>query len=144
MQGGTLNQFKVMKFKNILFLLLTISFWNCKSEVSLFRYFDKNASFTLHVKDSALNISDLKGREIFPHDTIYLEFMKWMKNNESGWQSTMASFSSEAFIEQGKFRLLYLKDGGVVLIFIDKENKVRQYSKASKKGELNFLTKSTT
>ena len=130
-----------MKFRNIFFFLLVLGTTSCKTDINVFDYFDKTAPFNFHKKDSVLNITDLSGREISPGNAIYLDFVKWLENNKSGWQSTPASFVSEAFIDQNNFRFLYLKDGSGVIIFIDKENKVRQYSKLIKKGDLIFLTK---
>jgi len=124
-----------------LFLLALILF-SCKEKIILDNYFDKKASFNIkfYETDSVTKFTNLKQLNVLPSDEIYSKLVNWIDNNKTDWQISPASYIPDASIEQGSFRLLYLrKSNTVVANFIDSKNLAHQYSKALKNGELEFI-----
>ena len=70
----------------------------------------------------------------------YLKLIEWGKKNTNGWHLTPVSYIAEIYVGQRNFRLLYTSGTkGVVIGFTDKKGNSKQYSKTTKKGELDFL-----
>lgn len=131
------------QIKYLFLVTITCIYASCSSTVNMNDYIDKNSSFTLTLKsrDTITAFTKSTQTDITVNSKKYLTFIKWINNNESGWQWTPASYITNVSLEQGSFRLLYTTGmDAVVISFIDKEKKARQYSKPIKKGELNFLT----
>jgi hypothetical protein len=126
-------------FLQLLFLVLIMQV-GCKTEITIGDYFDKNLSLTLkrtfRNENSSLSTTDTK--QISPNSDKFLRLTKWCNDNKIGWEETYASFISELSITQNSFRLLVLNEA-VVVGFTDKEGKAKQYSKAIKKDDLNFM-----
>ena len=141
---SSIQYFIMTKQMKYLFLVTTTCILaSCSSTINMNDYIDKNSSFTLTLKsrDKMTALTKSTQTDIAVNSKKYLNLIKWINNNESGWQWTPASYITNVSLEQGSFRLLYMTGmDAVVISFIDKENKARQYSKPIKKGELNFLT----
>ena len=114
---------------NYLFLVTTTCILaSCSSIINMNDYIDKNSSFTLILKsrDTITALTKSTQTDIAVNSKKYLNLIKWINNNESGWQWTPASYITNVSLEQGSFRLLYMTGmDAVVISFIDKENKAR-------------------
>ena len=126
----------------LLFLLLILTTQiGCKTEVIISGYLDKNLPLnltqTFKTENSLLSTTNTK--QILPNSDKFLRLVKWCDENKTGWQETYASFISNLTLTQNSFKLLVL-DEAVVIGFIDKQGKSKQYSKTIKKDDLKFLT----
>ncbi len=84
-----------------------------------------DSSLTIRINADSKKIADLKA---------------WFKNNPDNWESSIASWATpDIFLTSNDFRLLIFNDF-VVVGFVDKSGKQRQYKKAADKSEFNFLT----
>jgi hypothetical protein len=126
-----------------LFLFITICILtSCSRQINFNEYVDKNKPFvvTIHKNDSLTGLTTTKQLEILANSDKYNKLTEWADNNTSEWRSTPASYILEVAVYQENFRLLYTTgEAGVVISFMDKENKSRQYRRNTKKGELDFL-----
>jgi len=131
-------------------ILLLFMFFNiciltsCSSQININEYIDKNAPMKLRTNkiDSLTGFTSTEQLEIPVNSDKFILLTQWADNNTTGWRSTPASYIAGVYVGQGNFRLLYTTGtAGVVIGFTDKDNKSRQYSKDTKKGELDFLVK---
>ena len=131
--------------RRILQLLLFFyicSLTSCTSQINFYDFIDKNAPLELRINkyDSMTGLTSTQQLEIPVNSDKFIKLERWANNNTTGWRSTPASYHAAVYVGQGNFRLLYTAgSAGVVIGFTDKENKSRQYSKITKKGELDFL-----
>lgn len=133
--------------KNYLLILglsiLTFLLSGCTTDININNYIDKNDPFglTFNKKDSATGFTKSDHFEISVNSDKYKKIIQWGNENTKGWKWTPASYITDISIGQDNFRLLHtFGSNGVVIGFTDKEGKPRQYTKAIKKGELDFLT----
>jgi len=130
-----------MKGTNIIlifFFLLTIT--SCSTEISIEKYVDLNSNLTLTVNrtNETTGLTESETKIIEPRSEKFKKLINWANNNLDNWKSTPASYVAKVAVTQKDFRLLYNQDF-VVIGFIDNDGKAQQYSKAVKKGELEFL-----
>ena len=112
---------------------------SCSSQININEYIDKNAPLKLKFDKIDSSTEQL---EIPVNSDKFIQLAQWADNNTTGWRSTPASYLLEVAVYQENFRLLFTTGkAGVVISFMDKENKPRQYSKKTKIGELDFLVK---
>ncbi len=123
----------------IIFSLLTIT--SCSTEISIEKYVDHNSNLTLteNRTNEKTGLTEIETKIIEPKSKKFKKLIDWGNNNLDNWKSTPASYLAKVAVTQMDFRLLYNQDF-VVIGFIDNDGKAKQYSKAVKKGELDFLT----
>jgi hypothetical protein len=126
-----------------LFFFITICvLTSCSKQVNFNEYIDKNKPLgvTIYKNDSLTRLTTTKQIKILPSSDKFNKLTEWADNNTTEWISTPASYLLEIAVYQENFRLLYTTgESGVVISFVDKENKPRQYRRNTKKGELDFL-----
>jgi L-rhamnose isomerase len=103
-------------------------------------YFDTEKSFllTVYTLDKSTGLTTTEQSEIRPTTEKFNEFVKWCKANDGDWESSPASFVGQFTMTQDDFGLLYINNG-VVIHFLDKGGKPRQYTKTVKAGDFEFL-----
>ena len=114
---------------------------SCSTEISIEKYVDLNSNLTLTVNrtNEKTGLTESETKVIEPKSEKFKKLIDWGNNNLDNWKSTPASYLAKVAVTQMDFRLLYNQDL-VVIGFIDDDGKAQQYSKAVKKGELDFLT----
>ena len=132
------RQLHTMKQNTSIFALmvtifLTCVFSSCQTNIYINDHFDKTKSIKLSVGNP------LKHIDLTTNSEKYKKLVEWSNKNTGGWHPTFASYISEISLHQGDFRLLYLKEGGVVIGFTDPKGEPKQFSKTIDKGELDFL-----
>lgn len=129
--------------KKLFSVALAFALTCCSSDINIFEHIDKNSSLYISISDSNSNSFDRRETEVPVNSEKYLLFSKWAGNNTGGWQMDPVSYVlPDITVSQNSFRLLYwVGKDNVVISFIDKNKKGRQYSKLIKKGELSFLAK---
>jgi hypothetical protein len=123
---------KLIKNIGFLFLIFTIS---CGQNLDFEEILKNKKQFELKFNPAGdINLdSSLTTR-------ISADLKAWFKNNPDNWESSIASWATpDIFLTTTDFRLLIFKDF-VVVGFVDKSGKQRQYTKAANKSEFNFLT----
>ena len=88
--------------------------------------------------DKSTGLTTTEQSEIQPATERFNKFIDWCKKNSEEWKSSTASFVGQFTITQNDFGLLYINNI-VVIYFLDKDGKSRQYSKAVKEGDFEFL-----
>ena len=126
-----------------LFLFITICvLTGCSRQINFNEYIDKNKPFlvTIYKNDTVTGLTTTKQLEILANSDKFNKLTGWADNNTTEWRSTPASYLLEVAVYQENFRLLFTTgEAGVVISFMDKENKSRQYRRNTKEGELDFL-----
>ena len=115
---------------------------SCSSQININEFIDKNEPLELKINkiDSLTGFTSTEQLKIPANSDKFIQLTQWADNNTTGWKSTPASYIAGVYVGQGNFRLLYTPGtAGVIIGFIDKNDKSRQYSKDIKKGELDFL-----
>jgi flagellar hook assembly protein FlgD len=133
-----------METKYLIITLLTFVFTSCSTNVELENYIDKSAPFqlTIYQLDSETGLTTSKKTELSVKSEKWKKLIEWIEKNEKDWKSAPASYIGNVYVTQGKFRIIYSKDGnGIVIGLIDSNGNPKQYRKGFKKGELDFLTK---
>ncbi len=131
------------ELKKLLALLgLTLLFISCESPVKFSDYIDKTTSFTLTINqlNQTTGLTNSTQTEIEIKSEKCAKLIEWIEKNNNGWTIAHASYISKISVSQDNFHLRYYPEGSVVLSFVDKEGKGRQYTKEIKVGELDFLT----
>ncbi len=137
----------ITKTKYLIIILLTFVFTGCSADIELKDYIDKSAPFQLIINqtDVETGLTTRKTIELIVNSEKWKKLIEWEENNKDGWQSSPASYIADISVIQGNFRLLYLRiSSGVVISFIDKQGKSKQYIKTIPKGDLDFLTSKKT
>ena len=93
---------------------------------------------TVYTLDKSTGLTTTKQIEIRPTTEKFNKFVKWCKTNYGDWESSPASFVGQFTMTQDDFGLLYINNG-VVIHFLDKGGKPRQYTKTVKEGDFEFL-----
>jgi hypothetical protein len=122
---------KLNLYLGILLSLFTLTF--CNTDVQFLNIIDKSKDF---------EIVGSKEKAIYRNSIKHKLLINWTERNSNNWTQTPITFLHNIAIEQNNFRLEYYsgKDK-VVISFIDKTNKPRQFIKTVKAGELDFLFK---
>jgi hypothetical protein len=124
--------------------ILTSIFSGCRTDFNISEYINKRAplKLTINKKNNSTGLTTSSNFEITVNSDKYQKIIEWGNKNTDGWKYTPASFIGDISVTQGNFRILYtLGSNGVVIGFIDKDNKPKQYSKTIEKGSLDFLYK---
>lgn len=123
------------KYLGLVFTLLIVS---CSKDIQIVDYVDSNKSF--EIIQMTKSVESRKINEIKVGEEKHEQLLKWLESNNQNWESTPASYISELVIYQEDFKLLVLKDQkGLVMSFVDKNKKTRQYVKSVNPKELKFL-----
>ncbi len=122
-----------MNLKITLLLPIIFLLSSCSTEIELVNYIDQTRSLNLSRQETKTQPT-----EIDPKSEKYSKIIEWAKKNTDGWQSTPASYVSKVTISHGEFRLLY-NSSYVVVGYVDKDGKAKQYSRDIKPGDLDFL-----
>ncbi len=93
---------------------------------------------TVYRLDRATGLTTTEQSEIRPTTEKFNKFVNWCKTNNEDWQSSPASFVGQFTMTQDDFGIL-CNNNGVVIRFLDKGGKARQYSKTVKEGDFEFL-----
>jgi hypothetical protein len=94
---------------------------------------DHNSPFILRSQGKFI------GDTIQVHSEKHNQIMTFLQNNRFGWQYTPASYISSFSIHQDNFHMTLLKKGGVVISFMDKDGKSKQFIKTVEPTQLLFL-----
>ena len=130
------------KITFVFILTATCILTSCSSSININDYVEKNSPFilTLNKTDLATGLTKSSKTNIPVNSDKHLNLINWFDKHRNGWQPMPASYVTYISVTQGAFRLLYDNHGdGVIIGFIDKDKKARQYSKTIEKGELDFL-----
>jgi hypothetical protein len=113
---------------------------SCTTGINVTDYFDteKSLTLTVYTLDKSTGLTTARQSEIRSTTEKFNKFVNWCKTNNEDWESSPASFVGEFTMTQDDFGLLYINNG-VVIHFLDKEGKPRQYTKTAKKGDFEFL-----
>ena len=125
--------------KNIGFLLLIFTI-SCGQNIDFEEVLKNEKQFELKINPNGnLNLDSSSVTNINADSKKIDQLKTWFKNNPDGWESSIASWATpDIFLTSNDFRLLIFKDG-VVVGFVDKLGKQRQYTKSADKLEFNFL-----
>ena len=115
---------------------------SCNVKIETAELIKNNQRLTLKFNSDGYFLkSDSTDRIIDCNSIKYSQLKKWFTDNSDDWQSSPASYAPSDMIIIGKdFRFLIFKDF-VVVGFIDKEGKSRQYTKSVTKDTFDFLLK---
>lgn len=129
---------RMIKYIGFLLVIFTIS---CGQNLNFEDILKNEKQFELKGNPSGnINLDSSLTTKINADSKIIDSLKTWFKNNPDNWESSVASWSTpDIFLSSNDFRLLIFKDG-VVVVFVDKSGKQRQYTKAVDKSEFNFLT----
>ena len=126
-------------FKIISLFILVVFISSCSTSIELTQYVNKNSSFHLRKSDE---FDTTKTINILPNSEKHNQLVTWLNENESGWNSSIASYISKYCLFQDNFRLLFSPENNAVVVgFNDKKNNPKQLYKEIKNGELDFLIK---
>jgi hypothetical protein len=70
---------------------------------------------TLYFTDSVTDLTKSTQTDIAVNSDKYSKLIKWFSNNQAGWEWAPASYLANVSIDQGPFKLLYLKGREMVL-----------------------------
>lgn len=122
---------KLNLYLGILLSLFTLTY--CNTDVQFSNIIDKSKDF---------EIVGSKEKAIIRNSIKHKLLINWTERNSNNWTPTPITFLHNIAIEQNNFRLEYYSGKDKVVInFIDKTNKPRQFIKTVKAGELDFLFK---
>ncbi len=127
----------------LILILLVIVFTGCSTDLQLGNYMDKTTPFQLTINQTDLSTGLTTGKmeELKVNSVKWSKIIEWGEKNKENWQSSIASHIGDVYLIQGDFRLIYTNGSNRVVIgFIDKQGKAKQYTKEITKGELDFLT----
>lgn len=127
----------MIKYIGFLLVIFTIS---CGQNLNFEDILKNEKQFELKVNPSGdINLDSSLTTKINADSKIIDSLKTWFKNNPDNWESSIASWATpDISLTSNDFRLLIFKDG-VVIGFVDKSGKQRQYTKATDKSEFNFL-----
>ena len=130
-----------MKPKAIIFLIsFLFVITSCTSEISITEFVNPDLPLILKINRRNNGLTETDKKIIEPQSEKSKKFIFWCNRNSSGWENTIASYNSKVSVSQNNFNLLYFQNT-VVINFIDKNGKPKQYSKTIENGELDFLIK---
>jgi hypothetical protein len=132
-------QFVLSLFQVFIILSLLNS---CETDLDINEFIDKKSPIILTIKpyDKVIELSEIKQFNIEVNSTKWNEILTFANQNKEKWHSSPASYIGEIYLTQGDFRLIYNKGSeSVVISFMDKNGKPKQYVRKIKKGELDFL-----
>jgi len=116
-------------------IVLIFTFSGCRQHIDIKDYIDQELSLELKIGNQLKHIDTIQ-----VNSNKYIKLIEWGKKNTNGWHLTPVSYIAEIYVGQRNFRLLYTSGTkGVVIGFTDKKGNSKQYSKTTKKGELDFL-----
>ena len=126
--------------KNIGFLLLIFTI-SCGQNLDFEEILKSEKQFELKFNPRGdINLDSSLTTKINADSEIIADLKTWFKNNPDNWENSIASWATpDIFLTSNDFRLLIFKDF-VVVGFVDKSGKQRQYTKAADQSEFNFLT----
>lgn len=129
---------KMIRNVGFILLIFTIS---CGQNLDFSEILKNEKQFDLKINPNGnLNLDSSSITKINADSKIIDKLKTWFKNNPDGWESSIASWATpDIFLTSNDFRLLIFKDF-VVVGFVDKSGKQRQYTKSVDKSEFNFLT----
>jgi hypothetical protein len=122
---------------------LILLFFGCGSDIHISDYIDETVSLNLSINKKNKNgLTSSENNELTIDSEKYKQVIAWANKNTSGWKWTPASYLSDVCVAQGDFRLLYTSGSNRVVVgFVDKQGKAKQYAKKINKGDLDFLYK---
>lgn len=125
--------------RNIGFLLLIFTI-SCGQNLDFEEILKNEKQFELKFNPSGdINLDSSLTTKLNADSKIIDSLKIWFKNNQDGWESSIASWATpDISLTSDDFRLLIFKDG-VVVGFADKSGKQKQYTKEADKSEFNFL-----
>jgi hypothetical protein len=129
---------KLIRYFGFLLLFFTIS---CGQTLEFDEILKDEKQFELKVNPNGNIVLDSAlTKRIDADSEIILNFRTWLRNNPDNWESSVASWAtSDISLISNDFRFLIFKDF-VVVGFVDKTGKHKQYAKDADKSEFNFLT----
>jgi len=90
------------------------------------------------VKTDSVMLGDKTTVEIQPGSEDFIKFEKWLHQNNTGWDKTIASFEKQNMVIQNDFELYYM-GYFVAITYKDSEGSSHHYNKTVQLGSLDFL-----
>ncbi len=128
------------KFSTILiFFIFLLS--GCEKNININDHFNNKSSLllTIYKNDSLTKHTTSTNSQIEISSDKYKKLIQWGNENTHSWKWTPASYIADIYVGQKNFHLITLKNNCVVISFIDKDGKSKQYTKTINKDELEFL-----
>jgi hypothetical protein len=128
-----------------LILKLSIAFLiilnSCNIKINTAEFINSNQRLTLKF-NSEIFIHKVKKDTIIDYNSMkYIQLKKWFMDNSEGWQSSPASYAhSDMTILGDNFGFLIFKNF-VVIGFVDRKGKSRQFTKSVTIDTFDFLLK---
>lgn len=121
-------------------IVLLIGLFSCDSKINPNEFTKNNQKLILKHKSDGYFLQKDSTDIIIDYNSIkYQKLLKWFMDNSNGWRSSPLSYSSSDLIIIGKdFRFRIFKDF-VVIDYIDKNGKSKQFDKSVNKNEFEFL-----
>jgi hypothetical protein len=128
----------------IVTIVTIVTLTGCSKDVDIADHIDLSKPIELYIRDKADTNSFLNPKiyMLTPQDPRFEQFINWVTENSTDWESTPASYvMQDAIISQGDFHLGYYKNGGIVINYKDKQGKVNQIMKKVNPDDFQFLLK---
>ncbi len=131
--------------RNLLLPLITfILLSSCSVDLEENNLIDRSKPVNVSIvtTDSLTGFSKTESYSINTNSDKWKSLSQWAKDNKEGWQPTPASYIGDLYLIQDNFKLAHTKGSKAVVInFVDSNGEPKQYSKAIKKGEFDYLFK---
>ena len=126
-----------LKFSFLFFCIFLVS---CSQTIDFDTIFSNNQPFkvAIIVKTDSVMLGDKTTVEIQPGSEDFIKFEKWLHQNNTGWDKTIASFEKQNMVIQNDFELYYM-GYYVAISYKDSEGSSHHFNKTVQLGSLDFL-----
>ena len=95
--------------KRIIIILLAVLLSSCKVDTD--KIIDSNENIEVSIHENGLPVQTYT---LNPGDEEYKKFMSWVKSNNTGWDSTLASYVPMLIVSGESFSFNFMGNGVVV------------------------------